>query len=78
MKEQSLAKQLGNLIRRLRNERGFSQEVFADRCGVHRTYMGCIERGEKNITLETSNKIAKALGLSLSDLFQKLEQKKTR
>ena len=50
-----------------------SQEEFADRCGVHRTYIGSIERGEKAITVETANKIVNALGISLSHFFRRLE-----
>jgi len=70
----SLAKQFGALIRHLRIEAKMSQEEFADRCGLHRTYVGSIERGEKTITIETALKIAQALGISLSQLFFQLEQ----
>jgi transcriptional regulator with XRE-family HTH domain len=73
MKKRTLAKRVGQLIRTLRLEAGMSQEDFADRCGLHRTYVGCIERGEKTITLETANKVAQALDLTLSKLFNKLE-----
>jgi transcriptional regulator with XRE-family HTH domain len=73
MKKRSLAKRVGKLIRALRLEAGMSQEDFADRCGLHRTYVGCIERGEKTITLETADKVAQALGLTLSKLFNKPE-----
>jgi DNA-binding XRE family transcriptional regulator len=51
-----------------------SQEAFADICGVHRTYMGAIERGEKTITIETADKIAKALDIKVSQLFIELEE----
>lgn len=74
MKNSSLARQLGTLIRQLRLEVGISQEEFADRCGLHRTYIGSIERGEKTITVETALKIAQALGLSLSQMFSQLEK----
>jgi transcriptional regulator with XRE-family HTH domain len=73
MKKRPLAERLGKCIRRLRSEAGLSQEAFADRCGLHRTYMGCIERGEKTITIETADKVARALGLTLSQLFKALE-----
>ena len=46
-----------------------SQEQLADRAGVHRTYIGMIERAEKNITLVNIEKIAKALGIDITDLF---------
>ena len=74
MKNASLARQLGALIRQLRLETGISQEEFAHRCGLHRTYIGSIERGEKTITIETADKISEALGISLSQLFQRLEK----
>ncbi len=51
-----------------------SQEEFAYRCGLHRTYIGSIERGEKSVTIETANKIARALGIPLSQIFLQLEQ----
>jgi transcriptional regulator with XRE-family HTH domain len=69
----ALAKRIGTLIRQLRQEAGMSQEEFADHCGLHRTYIGSVERGEKAITIETAQKIVKALGMSLSQFFQQLE-----
>jgi transcriptional regulator with XRE-family HTH domain len=71
--DRALAKNIGTLLRQLRNEAGMSQEEFADRCELHRTYVGSIERGEKAITIETAQKIVKALGMSLSQFFRKLE-----
>jgi len=73
MKGQPLAKRVGTIIRRLRLEAGLSQEAFADLCGLHRTYVGCVERGEKVITIETASKIAGALGISLAQLFKPLD-----
>ena len=73
MKNAFLAQQFGLLIRELRLEAQLSQEEFADRCELHRTYIGSIERGEKTITIETAYKIAMALGMSLSYIFQRLE-----
>lgn len=75
MSESSLAKRLGLVIRHLRLEAGMSQEEFAHQCGLHRTYIGSIERGEKTITIETADKIAQALGISLSEMFQQLENR---
>jgi transcriptional regulator with XRE-family HTH domain len=69
---QEIHKRLGKRIAGLRKERGFSQEGFAHECGFHRSYMGAVERGEKNITLAMVNKIAKALKISLSELFKHL------
>jgi transcriptional regulator with XRE-family HTH domain len=62
-------KQLGQRIRDLRKERGWSQERFADVCGVHRTYMGHLERGEKNVSFNTLVRLSEALGISLPELL---------
>lgn len=74
MAEKPLAEKFGELVRCLRSEQGFSQEGFAFRVGLHRTYMGDIERGEKNVTLVTADKLARGLGLSLAGLLLELEQ----
>ncbi|MCD9188500.1 MAG: helix-turn-helix domain-containing protein [Pyrinomonadaceae bacterium] len=70
-----LAENIGALIRELRVAAGRSQEAFADQCGIHRTYIGSIERGEKAITIETAQKIVESLNISLAQFFQKLEEK---
>jgi transcriptional regulator with XRE-family HTH domain len=67
---QEVHKKLGKRIAELRKKKGFSQEAFAHECGFHRSYMGAVERGEKNITLAMVNKVAKALKISLSELFR--------
>ena len=59
----------GQRVHKLRKERNLSQEQLADLAGVHRTYIGMIERAEKNITLCNIEKIANALKLSIKDLF---------
>ncbi|MGZ2371689.1 helix-turn-helix domain-containing protein [Ancylomarina sp. YFZ004] len=59
----------GNLVRKLRKEKGISQEELAHRADLHRTYIGMIERAEKNITLLNIEKIAKALDVNITDLF---------
>lgn len=59
----------GNKVREGRKALGLSQEGLAERAGVHRTYIGMIERAEKNITLENIGKLAKALKIRISDLF---------
>jgi transcriptional regulator with XRE-family HTH domain len=61
--------QFGNKVRQERIKRNLSQEELAEKVGVHRTYIGMIERAEKNITLLNIEKIASALGLPLSKLF---------
>lgn len=69
MKREILIK-FGNKVREERAKLGLSQEELATRAGVHRTYIGMIERAEKNITLENIEKIAKALKISIADFFQ--------
>lgn len=69
MKREVLIK-FGKKVRAERDKLGFSQEELASRAGVHRTYIGMIERAEKNITLENIEKVAKALNLKLSDFFR--------
>lgn len=59
----------GKRVAELRKNAGYSQEQFAFKCNVDRTYIGTIERGEKSPTLNTIYKIAKALGITIKDLF---------
>lgn len=59
----------GNKVREERLKQNLSQEAFADKIGVHRTYIGMIERAEKNITLLNIQKLANALGISISELM---------
>ena len=68
MKREILIK-FGNKVRKERNKLRLSQEELAAKAGVHRTYIGMIERAEKNITLENIEKVARALNLKLSDFF---------
>jgi transcriptional regulator with XRE-family HTH domain len=56
--EGELQRIVGKNLRAYRLERGYSQEAFADYMGVHRTYFGAVERGERNLTLQTLEKIA--------------------
>ena len=60
----NINEEVGFNIRRIREERGLSQEKLADLAGLHRAYVGQIERGEKNIGLKNLEKIAKALNVS--------------
>ena len=69
MKKEVLIK-FGDKVRSERAKLGLSQEELASRAGVHRTYIGMIERAEKNITLENIEKVAKALYIALSDFFK--------
>ncbi|MDX2059496.1 MAG: helix-turn-helix transcriptional regulator [Gemmatimonadales bacterium] len=65
--------QIGKAVRRLRTAAGYSQEGFADACKLHRTYIGAIERGEKNLTTDTIERIAGTLKLSPFDLLREAE-----
>ena len=60
----------GDKVREERHKLGLSQEELASRAGVHRTYIGMIERAEKNITLENIEKVANALKIKLSEFFR--------
>ena len=60
----------GEKVREERVKQNLSQEELAARAGVHRTYIGMLERAEKNITLENIEKITKALNVKLSDFFR--------
>ena len=71
MKRQTSNKKLGLAIRKERNKLGLSQEKFAEKAGFHRTYIGHVERGEKNITVGGLLKIGKALEMSASQLLAK-------
>lgn len=66
---QSLIGTLAENIRRLRHEQNLSQEELADICGLHRTYVGSVERAERNVTLSSLELLAKALGVSVVDLL---------
>jgi transcriptional regulator with XRE-family HTH domain len=60
---------LGRNLRRLREEQGWSQEDFADRAGIHRTYVSDIERGRRNPTIAVVEKLAKPFGLKAGALL---------
>jgi transcriptional regulator with XRE-family HTH domain len=60
----------GARVRAERERLGVSQEELADRAGIHRTYLGGVERGERNIGLQNIVRIARALGVSPADLFK--------
>jgi transcriptional regulator with XRE-family HTH domain len=64
-----IKERFGNAVRKRRQELGISQEELADRAELHRTYIGDIERGARNLSLENIEKLAKALEVSISSLF---------
>ena len=65
----SILIKFGEKVRDIRREKGLSQEELAYQAGLHRTYIGMIERAEKNITLRNIEKIANALEVNIIDLF---------
>ena len=67
--EKHILLKFGLKVREIRKERGLSQEKLAHKANLHRTYVGMIERAEKNITLLNIEKIAKALRVEIKDLF---------
>lgn len=67
--EGDLQRRLGDRLRAYRRQRGLSQEAFATVLGVHRTYMGGLERGERNLTLQSVERLAHRLGVDPSDLL---------
>ncbi len=73
-----IAKQVGERIKKYRIHKGITQEKLAEMAGCHPTYIGQIERGEKNPTVESVYKITQALGISLSELFRYIDSTEDR
>lgn len=69
MKTIPLSVKFGTCVRQLRLERGYTQEVFAERCGFFRTYLSRVETGQANPTLNAIEVIAVGLGLTVVELF---------
>ena len=67
--EEAVRKALGARIKKLRREKQVSQEGFADWCGLHRSHMGQVERGEANVTLSTILVVVKQLEITVFELF---------
>lgn len=68
-----LVQRLGERIRQLRKFRGLSQEQLGELSGLHTNYIGQIERGEKNLTIETLEKVTSGLRITLDELFRYLD-----
>ena len=68
--EKDILIKFGNKVREERLKIGISQEALAEKAGVHRTYIGMIERAEKNITLKNIEKISKALNIKIGKLLE--------
>jgi len=66
---------IGQRIRELREAHKWSQEEFADRCGVHRTYIGSAENGARNLTIQVLTMFARAFGLTVAELTSGLEER---
>jgi transcriptional regulator with XRE-family HTH domain len=64
----------GNAVRKRRNELGLSQEDFADKAGIHRTYVSSIELGKVQVSIRIAAQLAEALELPLSELWRNIEQ----
>ncbi|MBQ9336729.1 MAG: helix-turn-helix transcriptional regulator [Lentisphaeria bacterium] len=67
----NICKEFGDRVRQLRVAQGLSQEVLAQKSGLHRTYIGSVERGERNISLENIQKITRALRITIADIMSK-------
>lgn len=74
MEKRTLARKFGALVQRLRLERGFSQEAFAQACRLERAHVGKIERGEVNVTVATTLRLVAGLDLTLTTFFSELEK----
>lgn len=68
--DEKLRQKFGNRVRDLRKELGLSQEELGFKANIHRTYIGAVERGEQNVSLDNIGRIAKVLKVSLSKLFE--------
>ena len=70
MSSENILKVFGENVQKYRKEQHISQEKLAEFAGVHRTYIGMIERAEKNVTLRNMEKIAKALNIHITELLK--------
>jgi transcriptional regulator with XRE-family HTH domain len=78
MGRESLSASFASVLQRARHAKGLSQEALAHRAGLHRTYVGLVERGLRKPTIEVGHALAQALGVHLSDLIREAEKKLSR
>jgi transcriptional regulator with XRE-family HTH domain len=76
--EGELQRDLGKNIASYRKARGLSQEAFADELGYHRTYVGGLERGERNLSLKAVERLAESLGVEPLDLLRKPPRRRVK
>lgn len=69
MKNEDVNRQFGESVRELRKSAGLSQEELADLAELDRSYVGCIERGERNLSIENVCRLARAIGVSPAEFF---------
>lgn len=74
MAGEDLTRKFGTLVKRLRLEKGLSQERLGEMCGLHRNYIGAIERAERTPSIISADRLARALGTNLSKMFCEVEQ----
>jgi transcriptional regulator with XRE-family HTH domain len=74
VQREQIQKRLGARIRVLRKKRGWTQDVFADKSGLHRAQIGAFENGRMNITLASLHLVAQTLGVRIVDLFKNVER----
>jgi transcriptional regulator with XRE-family HTH domain len=70
MKDQALSERVGDSLRKHRESLGVSQEAFADKIGMHRTYYSALERGESNLTLRTLRRVCVGLGAKMWEVLR--------
>jgi len=68
--DKKFLKQLGERIRKLRDERSMTQQQFGDHCELHRTFIGSVERGERNVAILNLRRIAQVLRVPMADLLK--------
>jgi transcriptional regulator with XRE-family HTH domain len=72
--DKRIKSEFGKALRRVRNEAGISQEALADLAGIHRTYVGDVERGERNVSLLNMMRLSVALGTQLNHIIAEMER----